>query len=73
MGPGSRPALAAWFQEHCLRGSQCLSLSLTVVVEQDTGLGMEIDFNWQSACTVPMKPWVRSQTLHKPGTGGTHL
>lgn len=55
------------------KGFPVLSLSLTMVVEQDTGLGMEIDFDWQSTCTVFMKPWVRSQTLHKPGMGGTHL
>lgn len=40
------------------KGFPVLSLSLTMVVEKDTGLGMEIDFDWQSACTVFMKLWI---------------
>lgn len=76
MGPGSKPALATWFQERGLMGTlpkgfPVLSLRVTVVGEQAIGLGMEID--WQSASTVFMKSWAPSQTLRKPGMGGTHL
>jgi hypothetical protein len=44
VGPGSKPELATWFQERGLRGTlpkgfPVLSLSLTMVVEQDMRLG----------------------------------